>query len=133
MTVIVCTDNSNGMLFGGRRQSRDRELVKHILDTFKGKIFMHPYSAALFAGAGDRICARIDFLSAAGEDDVCFDEVTDPSGFAGKIHRVIKYRWNRAYPGDVFFTLPLGGMKLVSSADFAGFSHEKITEEVYER
>ena len=31
MTVIVCLDNANGMMFNHRRQSRDANVVKDIL------------------------------------------------------------------------------------------------------
>ena len=33
MTVIVCLDNANGMMFNHRRQSRDANVVKDILKT----------------------------------------------------------------------------------------------------
>lgn len=36
MTVIVCLDNANGMLFNHRRQSRDANVVKDILKTING-------------------------------------------------------------------------------------------------
>lgn len=36
MTVIVCLDNANGMMFNHRRQSRDANVVKDILKTING-------------------------------------------------------------------------------------------------
>ena len=44
--------------------------------------------------------------------------------------KIIVYRWNRKYPGDMFFDL--GNRQLVSSEDFKGNSHDKITKEVYQ-
>ncbi len=41
------------------------------------------------------------------------------------------YRWNRSYPADVRFTLALSAFRLTERTDFAGFSHPKITEEIY--
>ena len=37
MHVIVCLDDKEGMLFHGRRQSRDREVVGEILKRTKGR------------------------------------------------------------------------------------------------
>ena len=45
---------------------------------------------------------------------------------------IVLYRWNRAYPADVKFTMPQG-FALKESRDFAGSSHEKITREEYIR
>ena len=43
------------------------------------------------------------------------------------------YRWNRRYPSDLKFDLPLEGFTLRQRQEFAGYSHPKITEEVYLR
>ena len=45
----------------------------------------------------------------------------------------ILYRWNRDYPGDERFCFPGGEeiWQLDRWEDFPGFSHEKITEEIY--
>ena len=47
--------------------------------------------------------------------------------------RIILYRWNRDYPGDERFCFPGGEeiWQLDRWEDFPGFSHEKITEEIY--
>ena len=49
------------------------------------------------------------------------------------IESVILYKWNRRYPSDTKFDLDLNGWTLISTTDFPGSSHEKITEEVYIR
>lgn len=44
MTVIVCLDNANGMMFNHRRQSRDANVVKDILKTINGaSLLIAPY------------------------------------------------------------------------------------------
>lgn len=49
MTVIVCLDNANGMMFNHRRQSRDANVVKDILKTINGtSLLIAPYSEPLF-------------------------------------------------------------------------------------
>ena len=43
-------------------------------------------------------------------------------------------RWNRAYPGDVFFPISLTqGWTLAEKMDFPGNSHACITEEIYKK
>jgi hypothetical protein len=45
----------------------------------------------------------------------------------------VVYRWNRRYPGDVFFDLDVSAApwRCVETEEFVGSSHEKITKEVY--
>ena len=35
MNLIVCLDDNGGMMFGGRRQTRDRLVNRHILEMTK--------------------------------------------------------------------------------------------------
>ena len=47
-----------------------------------------------------------------------------------RIEQFIIYRWNRVYPADV--SVEIGTeWKLTETEEFPGFSHEKITKEVY--
>ena len=135
MQVIVCVDDDMGMLFNHRRQSRDRVLIQRILEIAKGKrIFMNTYSAELFEG-NENICIDDDFLKNAGDGDICCVENVALSGYIEKIDKIIVYKWNRRYPADFYMDIPLikNGWQLVENYDFKGYSHEKITEEVYER
>ena len=50
-----------------------------------------------------------------------------------KSESVVLYKWNRVYPADQYFAMDLSGWKLVETVEFPGSSHEKITEERYER
>lgn len=134
MNIIVCLDNSGGMLFNNRRQSQDSCLRKRLLAAVgKQKLWMNAYSFKQFAAenAGDTIQVAEDFLKQAGAEDYCFVENTEMQEFAAQIEKIIIYKWNRDYPADCYFPLALENWKLVQSAEFAGSSHEKITEEVY--
>ncbi len=134
MTVIVCVDETFGRTFLGKRQSRDAVLCADVLETAKGaRLFLSPYSAPLFEGADLEV--REDCLSEAAPGDFCFCEREALSPYWKKISRLILYRWNRRYPADAFLDLipEERGMTLVSSAEFVGKSHEKISKEVYER
>ena len=64
-------------------------------------------------------------------DWVKSDMKGDPQVMVDRLEQVILYRWNRDYPADVRFTLDLSGFRLRQRVDFAGSSHEKITEEIY--
>ena len=132
MNIIICLDDKNGILFNNRRQSRDAAVCQRILALAKDSaLWMNAYSAKLFVGGDIKISD--DFLSAVGVGEYCFLENNDFLMYGGEIEKVIVYRWNKVYPADVkvdsaFFS----GKKLVQSTDFAGNSHARITEEIYE-
>lgn len=134
MKVIVCLDDKNGMLFNHRRQSSDHVLCKRILAlTENSRLRMNFYSAEIFGEHISQIVAGEDFLYTAKEEDFCFLENVDIVPYAEKVNTVIIYRWNRIYPSDVKFPVQLfeRRWKLISRDEFAGSSHERITEEIY--
>ena len=90
---------------------------------------------AVRRGKRGKYSRRRNFLDKARPGDFCFIENVAPSAYEDKIEKIILYRWNRNYPGDLYFDIPLEehGWKLIETDDFAGRSHEKITKEVYER
>lgn len=136
MILILCLDDNNGMMFNHRRQSRDKVLLAHILEiTQNNPLWMNAYSAQLFHEDETRININEDFLTQAKEGDYCFVENIDITPYEEKIEKIILYKWNRNYPDDFYFTLPLEehGWNLIETNEFVGHSHEKITEEVYSR
>lgn len=135
MRVIVCLDDRNGMLFNRRRQSRDRRVVEDILrELGEKRLLVNGFSAPLFERADERIRVVDDPLAAAGREEVCFVENLPLAPWAAAIERLTVYRWNRVYPADMRLDLALeSGWHLVAASDFPGFSHEKITKEIYER
>lgn len=136
MTLICCVDDNMGMTFNKRRQSRDIEVTNSVINLAKnGKLFINPYSKKLFEEAG-----FIDFIIQDDsslvfpDNSYFFNETAAPSVFEKAADEIILFRWNRAYPGDIQFDINLNsGWKLISSKEFAGKSHEKITMEVYKR
>ena len=135
MIIIVCIDNRKGMMFHHRRQSQDKVLRSHILEmTGPDKLWMNEYSYKQFSDA-DSALLHIDpnFLDKAGSGEYCFVENSDPSPFKEKIEKVILFHWNRDYPADTYFTLDISGWTLEESEEIAGYSHEKITKEIYTR
>ena len=134
MNVIVCIDDNNGMLFGDRRQSRDVALCERVLEISKNSILrMNGYSYELFENlSAANIKVNESFLKRAKKGDFCFIENQSFAEVINDIEKVIVYRWNRSYPSDVKFDIAiLDNKSLLSTTDFIGNSHEKITEEVY--
>ena len=131
MKIIVCLDDSGGMLFNKRRQSSDEELCKRVLKKAENTaLWMNEYSAKLFTG--HNICVDDCFFEKAQKGDYCFVENADISSCLKKAEEITVYRWNRRYPSDVKFPIEiLSSLRLVSSEKFKGKSHPEITEEVY--
>ena len=129
--LIFCADNKKGLEFNGRRQSQDREIRARVLKLAKdSRLLMSPYSARQF-DSGDAVIADPNFMSAAREGDYCFIEDTEVT--LENCDEVIIYVWNRDYPADRYFEFDLAslGFELISTEDFKGYSHERITEKIY--
>ena len=134
MKLIVCLDDRNGMLFNKRRQSADRILCQRILELAGERfLWMNGYSRKLFDETPESIRVDDRFLELAGENDYCFVENVDVTPHIKRADAIVLFRWNRVYPADVYFPIDLiaKGWKKQDSIDFAGSSHEKITQEVY--
>lgn len=132
MILIVCLDDRDGMTFLGRRQSQDRLLRSRVLQLTEGSVlWMNGYSARQFAEPADHLRVSELPLTDAGAGEYCFAENVELG--VVRPEKLIIYRWNRHYPSDVRFPVSefVKGLELLSSADFPGSSHEKITEEVY--
>ena len=137
MILIACVDERNGMLFNGRRQSRDSVLCRDILRECRGKkLYLSPYSSGLFERSGDvKIMVSENMEVQAAEDSFYFVEDIKPRGCEEQISRLILYNWNRAYPADVYFPLDVSAdsWELERQEEFRGSSHERITKKVYSR
>ncbi len=131
MRVIICLDDNGGMLFNNRRQSRDKEVLKDIVDCLEGgKLYISEFSQKLFSDYADFVIVDDGFLTKAGVNDLCFVENKSLKD-ASDISEIIVYKWNRIYPADFKCDVDFSKYKLVQSIDFKGFSHEKITKETY--
>lgn len=136
MILIVCLDDKNGMMFNKRRQSKDSAVRADIAaEAGNGVLWMNEYSAKQFAEDDNALFMDIKvnetFMDEAAPGEYCFLEGAGASDIENRIEKLIVYKWNRLYPSDVRFDLPLDEWKLESTVDFPGSSHEKITKEVY--
>lgn len=133
MKIAICIEKSGGMLFYGRRLSKDRVLQEKLLNMAgEGKLYLNGYSAKQFCDT-EQLQVREDFLSAASEEDLCFIENVEIP--MDQVTQLYLFQWNRDYPADVYFDYDLKklGFQKVGSEDFAGASHKKITLEEYRR
>ena len=123
MTVIATLDDRNGSSLCGKRLSKDREILGDIEREFP-HVHASEYTAALFTSPG----YAIPIPDPVPADAVLFLELEDIPADADEL---IIYRWNRRYPSDREFDPAANGWRLISSSDFAGYSHRKITKERY--
>lgn len=134
MKLIVCLDDKNGMLFNKRRQSSDQILCRKILTLSEdGVLWMHPYSRPLFDDSCGQIRTDDHFMEKARPGEYCFAENIDVSPYLPCAGEIIIFRWNRVYPADLRFPGIPAGFQMVKSEEFPGFSHDRITMEVYAR
>ncbi len=133
MKVIICVEKSGGMLFNGRRHSKDAVLQQKIFELIREReLLVNDYTARQFKTTeGLKICP--DFLEIAGEEDYCF--VENENIPMDKVSELLIFHWNRDYPSDVYLSHDLAalGFKRAKKQDFAGSSHKKITLEIYRR
>lgn len=132
MHVVICLDDRNGISFNKRRLSSDQVVCQRVFAQHSGRLMMNSYSAKLFAQMD--IYAGDAFLQNAAADDTCFVENLEFTEYLPEVLSITVYRWNRHYPSDLKFPQPLlDEWKLTQRTDFAGNSHETITEERYVR
>ena len=125
MTLILWSGKNGEMMFNHRRCSRDRAVIEDILSMYaSGNLCVSPYSASLFDGA----CIIYDLAEA--KEKVLFLEDLPLLPALEQAQKIIVYRFDRTYPADVRLQIPQC-FSLTESLDFFGFSHDKITREVY--
>ncbi len=134
MTLILCLDDQNGMMFNHRRQSRDRVLIAEMLaHVGDGRLFVSPYSAPLFPADAKNVTVAEEPCAIAAEGDFAFVEDTDPAAHWSRVSELIIYRWNRLYPSDKKFCGDMTAFHLTETSEFVGSSHDKITKEIWKK
>lgn len=132
MIAAVCVEENGGMLFRRRRLSRDKALQADLLTLCGGqKLWIHSFSARLFAD--DLACVTVDdnFLLLAGSGEICFVEQPPLQPWMNRLEGVILYQWNRVYPSDQKLDLDLAAFMCQERKVFPGTSHPQITREIY--
>lgn len=135
MKIFICLDDNKGMMFNGRRQSRDEAVVKDILD-FAGeeKVWVSSYSSKLFHTNQERILLEDNISKDTLIHGYFFIENVPLKLYEDSIENLIVYCWNRVYPADVYLDINLNtDWEMIDTKEFGGKSHEKITRKIYRR
>lgn len=134
MTVVVCTDSRGGMLFMGRRVSRDREMIRDLM-TLTPSVLCQPRSEKYLATTKLSFRVEEDPLGVAKEEDFCFIEEPPLAPYLDRIDRLIVYSWGVAYPFDRALDIdPRGGLfRRTDCCEFVGHSHTLIKREIFEK
>ena len=132
MKLIVCLDDTGGMMFNRRRQSRDRVLIADMIHHTKDStLWVSPYSSSLFGEDCPTVQISPLPLDDAKTDDYCFvEDIPLPQNLDG-VDELVIYRWNRLYPSDVHFSCDMSSFFLKERGEFVGSSHDKITKEIW--
>lgn len=142
MKIIVCVDNDMGMMFNHRRQSRDGELCKYIINEYgKEKIYMTEYSSKIFDDKESVVL--LDEKTSEMNDGIKDDGyvfIENPVDINERlqinvenIDEIIMCLWNRKYHSDQKFDMDISRFNLVDTVDIVGSSHDKITIKTYRR
>lgn len=130
MILVICIDKTDGMLFGGKRQSKDKLLRERLLEhAAASRLLVNAFTAKQFEEEGFFLSE--DPVGDAKSGEFVFLE--DAELPRENIEKILLYHWNRRYPADRYFDRSLlHGRKRTKKNDFAGSSHERITEEIWE-
>lgn len=128
-TVALCTDKDGGLTFFGKRQSTDKEVRKRLLE-MASPLYVDEYTATQFIEDNDTSNLKIDNNWRDIPEAFVFIEKDDIPDDA---NRIIIFNWHRKYAADRKLNFDFKGWKKVKKEDFAGYAHEKITMEVYEK
>lgn len=132
MILAICLDDNNGMMFGNKRQSRDAKVIEDIIENCPDNIlYISEYSKTLLEK--EKIQVKIIEEESIPVDGVCFIENEKIFDYINKADKLVIYKWNRKYPGDLFFNNWEKDWEKESSLSIVGKSHEEITKETYRR
>ena len=93
------------------------------------KLWITDYSRKLFQAVSNLEISE-NPKEEAKKGEYVFQELETLDTDDEQIEQFIIYRWNRVYPADV--SVEIGAeWKLTETEEFPGFSHEKITKEIY--
>ena len=137
MLFIFTLDDNNGTKFVNKRQSSDRIVANKILELANGKpIYMKTKSISFFKDSSFPVkesnFSIVDNFYNLPNDAICFAEEVVPAEILSK-SEIIVYRWNRSYPSLINDRLNLNNYTKEIVDEFSGYSHEKITVEIYLR
>ncbi len=135
MTLYLCLDDKNGMLFNHRRQSRDSAVLEDIRAQLPDVLYIHPFSEKLVSSAQLPYALAPEDLTTLPPEAHFFGESPAAANLLPQAETLVLYRWNRVYPADARWEADpaQSGFSLAETTEFPGSSHKIITKEVYTR
>lgn len=130
MTYICCVDDYASLSFNKRRNSSDRFVIEDIINTVvEAPLRVDTYTAKLFRDKQvPSLIVDDDCLENAKDGEFVFVERQNPSAYLKAGDQLILYHWNRHYPSDNRLNLTGWNTLEITTGEFAGYSHEKITK-----
>ena len=130
MTYICCVDDYASLSFNKRRNSSDRFVIEDIINTVgEAPLRVDAYTAKLFLDKQvPSLIVDDDCLENAKDGEFVFVERQNPSAYLKAGDQLILYHWNRHYPSDNRLNLTGWNTLEITTGEFAGYSHEKITK-----
>lgn len=130
MTYICCVDDYASLSFNKRRNSSDRFVIEDIINTVgEAPLRVDAYTAKLFRDKQvPSLIVDDDCLENAKDGEFVFVERQNPSAYLKAGDQLILYHWNRHYPSDNRLNLTGWDTLEITTGEFAGYSHEKITK-----
>lgn len=130
MTYICCVDDYASLSFNKRRNSSDRFVIEDIINTVgEASLRVDTYTAKLFRNKQvPSLIVDDDCLENAKDGEFIFVERQNPSAYLKAGDQLILYHWNRHYPSDNRLNLTGWDTLEITTGEFAGYSHEKITK-----
>ena len=130
MTYICCVDDYASLSFNKRRNSSDRFVIEDIINTVgEASLRVDTYTAKLFRNKQvPSLIVDDDCLENAKDGEFIFVERQNPSAYLKAGDQLILYHWNRHYPSDNRLNLTGWNTLEITTGEFAGYSHEKITK-----
>ena len=125
MKLIAAVEDRNGMIFNGRRVSKDKGVISAAENlASNGRLLIDSFSKDLFPDA----VVDDAFLENAGENDYCFVEDRSVLPYADRVSDVYLFFWNRRYPSDLKFDLPMKNFTLLDITPIKGTSHDSLMQ-----
>ena len=146
--LVLCADASFGYSFNHRRQSFDREMLKHLkelLQDERDRIFVNQYTERRLLKEGFFTDTEAEkrqenpalpgnsFLKeASSAGGTAWAENVSLQGWYHLIDEIDLYRWDKRYPADLYFSETLlKDFELCEETCFRGYSHDEILFQRY--
>lgn len=107
MNLIVFVDKNNGMLFCGKRQTKDKVLLRYVLDNIvkNSRLYITEYTASLFKNIKDNVNIVNNVLTVDDSDCFCIAECVIPEYYdLEKFKTLHVFVWDRAYPATSYLS-----------------------------